>query len=39
MFIEKLLCVVGKGAEVVLDWFVTAVNGGVEHRVLNVNPE
>ena len=39
MLVEKLMCIVCKCAKVVLDRFVATVDGGIECRVLNVNPK
>ena len=39
VLVEKLMCIVCKCAKVVLDWFVAAVDGGIECRVLNINPK
>ena len=39
MLVEKLMRIVCKCTKVVLDWFVAAVDGGIERRVLNVNPK
>ena len=39
MLVEKLMRIVCKCTKVVLDWFVAAVDGGIERRVLDINPK
>ena len=36
---KKLLCVAGKGAQIIMDGLVAAMDSGIERRVVNVNPE